>query len=330
GHRRVRRAALGGVAPAGGAGVPPPADRRGGRRAGHALPADRHPPVAGPYPLARPGPGRPAVLAGGPGPRRGGRRFRPGLVGGAAVRRGDLPGRGVPVLAVVVRGGDRVLGGVVRADRLGGGAPGAVGPDRHPRAGPTARRQRLRHLLLGEPGPVLRLPGLDEQRPGSRGHPRARHHADRHHLDPVAERGRRRAHRRADGRQRRGRRLLRADQPARDPRADRGVRRRRRRAPARLGLGGPRAAAPRAGAGRGRPGGDHRRARPGRGAADQRGDRGVRHAVAAADLGPDRDRRTGRGAVPRLRLAVRPARGPRRRDRRPGGRPARGHRPGRL
>src|SRR6266566_8714343 len=116
GYRRLRRPALGRVASARGAGVAPTAVRRGGGRAGLALPAGGHPPVPGPHPLAGSGPGRPPVGGGRPRPQRGGGQLGTGLVAGAPVLRGDVSGLGVPVVAVVVRGRDRLQRCGVRTD----------------------------------------------------------------------------------------------------------------------------------------------------------------------------------------------------------------------
>ena len=70
----------------------------------------------------------------------------------------------------------------------------------------------------------------------------------------------------------------------------------------------------------------HRRARPGRGAARERGDRGVRDAVGPAHLGTGRHRDRGRAGVLRLRVRARPGGVPPRRDRRRRRLPARGPR----
>ena len=54
--------------------------------------------------------------------------------------------------------------GGVRVDGVDRGPSRAVEPDRHPGGDQAAGRQRLRRVLLREPGAVLRLAGLDEQR----------------------------------------------------------------------------------------------------------------------------------------------------------------------
>ena len=70
--------------------------------------------------------------------------------------------------------------------------------------------------------------------------------------------------------------------------------------------------------------------RAGRRAVRLRADRGVRDPVRSADRGPDRDRRPGRGRVPRLRDHPWPTRRAARSDRRPGRRRTRGRAAGRI
>ena len=116
-------------------------------------------------------------------------------------------------------------------------------------------------------------------------------------------------HRRPDVGARPGRPVLRADPPARDARADRGVRR-RGVGPADL-LGVDRARAAKAARRRG-PGGPRRRcpSRSGwRPCCCQRHHRGLRDAVAAADVGADRDRVRRVGRVHGLRVHRRPVGG---------------------
>ena len=180
-----------------------------------------------------------------------------------------------------------------------------------PDADPAAGRPRLRGLLLVAPGRLLRRAGGTNNawvtalalvlgvflRAGD--------------LAALAERAQRRHRRRPDGRARPARPVLRADPPARPARAHLRVRGYRRRAPAGLVLDRPRAAQPVAGA-------RARRARPR--ARWPSGlaatlvvsgvHRGVRDAVAAADLGPDRHRRR-RSGLAFLTYVVR-ARRPRR------------------
>ena len=194
---------------------------------------------------------------------------------------------------------------------------------------PPARRSRLRRLLLRASGPVVRGAGVDEQRP--RGRPGAvpRRHARRHALRPVAEHRQHRAGRRRHARRRQGHGAVRPAAAARDARAQRGLRRHRGRPAHRLGLGRPRAVAPRAVAGRGRPDVGRRRSGPGRGAARVRRARGVRDAVRPADVGAHRDRGAGRGGVRRVRRRARPPRPAGGRDGRSARRRARGRAAGR-
>ena len=178
-----------------------------------------------------------------------------------------------------------------------------------PGRGRPAGQLRLRGLLQRVRRLALRRPGVDQQRLGRGAVHRARGAraagglpAARRTSLNVAVIGSLMIQPRP------GRAVLRADPAARAARADRGLRGRRRRAAAVLVVGRARARAP---------GPSRSRARAGRagavalglvaGAAGQRGDRGVRDAVGAADLGPGRHRRPRRGCVPRLRVRARPA-----------------------
>jgi hypothetical protein len=182
---------------------PPTADRRRGRRAGHAVPADHHAPVRAPLRRARSGARRPAVQPGGPGPDHGNRLTRARLVGGAPVRGGVVPGHGLPGPLVVGGERGRFHPGGSPAGLVGGPLARGAGRAAAWRPGPPAGEPPVPGLLLAVRGEFVRREGVDQQRVGRRrGTDLRRAARAAHAAGAVRERRQRRRGGRPDGRPR--------------------------------------------------------------------------------------------------------------------------------